>query len=419
MSSRADLAFAALRAGDDARALFTAAIAADPSNPQLRIGEAEARFAAGETEPWACLDPLLAAQPEWLDGQNLRAALRWEGGWGPAFADGFRTAIARRPDHAGLWNAYITILAGVGDHDGAANAAHDAQARFDAPILRLIEASHAGLAGDVPRADRLLMSLPEDLPGRALVDVRQALRHAKFDTAESLLATARNESPADFGTWALFDIVWRLLDDARADWLSRQEGLIATVELPLSSGDIEELSSTLRTLHRQRAQPVGQSVRGGTQTRGPLFDRRDPAIQHLHRAIQDGVDRYRANLPGHDDEHPLLRHRDRRLLARGGWSVRLQGSGHHVSHIHPGGILSSACYLVVPALDAETQEGWLELGAPPRDLMVDLPPLAIVEPKPGRLVLFPSYLYHGTRPFGAGERLTVAFDAVAEGRSAV
>jgi hypothetical protein len=41
-----------------------------------------------------------------------------------------------------------------------------------------------------------------------------------------------------------------------------------------------------------------------------------------------------------------------------------------------------------------------------------LPPLATVEPKPGRLVLFPSFLFHGTRPFASGERLTIAFDLV-------
>jgi hypothetical protein len=34
----------------------------------------------------------------------------------------------------------------------------------------------------------------------------------------------------------------------------------------------------------------------------------------------------------------------------------------------------------------------------------------MVEPKPGRLVLFPSYMWHATRPFRAGERITVAFD---------
>ena len=38
------------------------------------------------------------------------------------------------------------------------------------------------------------------------------------------------------------------------------------------------------------------------------------------------------------------------------------------------------------------------------------PPARLVEPAPGRLVLFPSWLWHGTRPFGDGERLTVAFD---------
>ena len=34
----------------------------------------------------------------------------------------------------------------------------------------------------------------------------------------------------------------------------------------------------------------------------------------------------------------------------------------------------------------------------------------MIEPKPGRLVLFPSTMWHGTEPFAAGERLTVAFD---------
>jgi predicted 2-oxoglutarate/Fe(II)-dependent dioxygenase YbiX len=36
----------------------------------------------------------------------------------------------------------------------------------------------------------------------------------------------------------------------------------------------------------------------------------------------------------------------------------------------------------------------------------------MVEPKVGRLVLFPSFLWHGTRPFPRGERMTIAFDTV-------
>ena len=44
------------------------------------------------------------------------------------------------------------------------------------------------------------------------------------------------------------------------------------------------------------------------------------------------------------------------------------------------------------------------------ELGLDLPPIRLIEPKPGRLVLFPSTMWHGTVPFAAGERLTVAFD---------
>jgi hypothetical protein len=96
------------------------------------------------------------------------------------------------------------------------------------------------------------------------------------------------------------------------------------------------------------------------------------------------------------------------------WSVRFTDSGYHAAHFHPNGILSSACYIEVPAAVAGSDEksGWLEIGRPPPELQVDLPPLATIEPKRGRLVLFPSFLFHGTRPFSGGERMSVAFDLV-------
>lgn len=39
-----------------------------------------------------------------------------------------------------------------------------------------------------------------------------------------------------------------------------------------------------------------------------------------------------------------------------------------------------------------------------------LKPAQLVEPKVGRLVLFPSTMWHGTVPFADAERMTVAFD---------
>jgi hypothetical protein len=91
--------------------------------------------------------------------------------------------------------------------------------------------------------------------------------------------------------------------------------------------------------------------------------------------------------------------------------VRLTGGGRHIDHLHPAGWLSSALYIALPSEKerGSGEAGWLVLGQA-SDLVPDLPPIRVVEPKPGRLVLFPSTMWHGTRAFGAGERLTVAFD---------
>jgi len=106
----------------------------------------------------------------------------------------------------------------------------------------------------------------------------------------------------------------------------------------------------------------------------------------------------------------MLRHRrDGPVRFAGSWSVRLQGSGFHSHHIHPQGWISSAFYVAVPE-QLEGEQGWLTLGEPQAELRIDLPPIRRIAPKPGQLVLFPSMMWHGTLPFDAGERMTVAFD---------
>ena len=163
--------------------------------------------------------------------------------------------------------------------------------------------------------------------------------------------------------------------------------------------------------------PLGQSLRGGTQTRGTLFHRSGSILSELHRAILATLEEYRSNLPQHDPAHPLLRHRDTGWRLAGSWSVRLTGRGdHHAAHIHPHGIVSSALYLVLPdeVHEPGSRKGWLELGRPPRDLGLDLEPLIAIEPRHGHLALFPSSLYHGTTAFDSAERITVAFDVVTD-----
>ena len=63
--------------------------------------------------------------------------------------------------------------------------------------------------------------------------------------------------------------------------------------------------------------------------------------------------------------------------------------------------------------DAAAQQGWLKFGEPPYELNLEDPIRRTLQPKPGRLVLFPSYLWHGTIPFrGEQTRTTIAFDVV-------
>jgi hypothetical protein len=108
----------------------------------------------------------------------------------------------------------------------------------------------------------------------------------------------------------------------------------------------------------------------------------------------------------------------------GAWSVRLWSSGKHVTHMHPEGWMSSAFYVALPpSLGTPRadggQAGYIQFGQPPDELGLGLPPRRVVQPRPGRLALFPSYFWHGTVPFeDDAPRMTVAFDMQPVARAA-
>ena len=172
------------------------------------------------------------------------------------------------------------------------------------------------------------------------------------------------------------------------------------------------IADALDPLHQTIHAPGDQTLRGGTQSSGELFARPEKEIQEFRRSVLTAACDKIASLPD-DPTHPFLARKSERLGIAGSWSVRLSSGGHHVSHIHHQGWMSSAYYARLPRVGAEAQarhEGWIQFGVPPENYGIDLPPRRIVEPRPGRLVLFPSYMWHGTIPFEGGDRLTAAFD---------
>jgi len=78
----------------------------------------------------------------------------------------------------------------------------------------------------------------------------------------------------------------------------------------------------------------------------------------------------------------------------------------------PLGWINSGLYVALPEPIASERDGggWLTLGEPDEKLRLGLGPWRKIEPKAGRLVLCPSWMWHGTVTFCEGERLTVAFD---------
>ena len=201
--------------------------------------------------------------------------------------------------------------------------------------------------------------------------------------------------------------------DPRIEWLVGDERLVGIIDLSETLPPIDQLADTLRSLHVAKGEYLDQSVRGGTQTDGPLLSRIDPVIRHLRRAIVAAVQKHAAQLPPVDSNHPMLRQRrDRRVRFSGSWSVRLRSGGHHSNHVHPLGWISSALYVSLPDRSPNEAEdsGWLKLGEPDEKLGLALAARRKIEPKTARLVLFPSWMWHGTVPFATGERLTVAFD---------
>ena len=398
------------RGESDAVARFERALAANRGEADLWLGLAQALDVAGETVRARQIAEQLAAQaPHWLEALRFLAQLRLAAGEAD-FAAPYADAQRRLPGDPAIAFAHAEVLAGL-DHAGAAVAvAAQARTRFPGnEALALLEAVHAGTLGDNARAEAIFAALEEETPHRFLHEARHRIRLGAYDQASALLDRAARDLPWAIEVWALRGILWRLAADDRAAWLHGQPGLTSLLPLPGGDSVLAAVRPLLHRLHDSSPLPLGQSLRGGTQTRGRLFDRAELELAALHAALMAALEEYRSALPPADAAHPLLRHRDAAWRISGSWSVRLAGGGdHHTAHIHPQGILSSALYVELPEFSG--QEGQLELGRPAPDLHVHAGPLAVFTPREGHLALFPSTLYHGTTPFSAGRRMSVAFD---------
>jgi tetratricopeptide (TPR) repeat protein len=407
------LARTALEAGFPAVRLFERARTRAPDNADVLQGLSAALLAEGRgDEALRLLADALKTSPGWSAGHYAFARIARAAS---PDTDPLQTVLAAAvsfPDDAGLWFSAIHLAL--------------EQEAFPQAIETIERASRA--IGQVPELDRLLavsltesgeaadaMPLFNSLPpapnaGSLIHPLRTLIRLGRYDQALAMAERDFRSGDSEV-LWPYRTLLWRLLGKPEWEDAEGDPWLIGIYDLSAAIGPIDQLADCLRGLHRGVNEPLGQSVRGGSQTDGNLLARAEPELRQLRAAVLDAVARHVAQLPAAKAGHPTLIPERGRVRLNGSWSIRLSGQGFHVDHVHMQGWLSSAFYVVLPeaVADSKAQSGWLAFGEN-RRLLPELDGFRVVQPQVGQLVLFPSLMWHGTRPFGAGERISVAFD---------
>jgi hypothetical protein len=246
---------------------------------------------------------------------------------------------------------------------------------------------------------------------------------SEYQRGQDLLTRLFEVDPDCQLSWGLQSLVWRLTGDDRYAWLNNYDQLVRGFQMEVPSGYsslseyLQALSEILQTMHRSERAPLHQTLRNGTQTSARLLHNPVPEIESLHWCLSHIVDAYIREMPD-DPTHPLLSRKSINYKFSGSWSVKLQPNGFHVNHVHPAGWISSSAYISIP--DSMHKEdvglqGSIKFGESPLALGEREVIEKIVKPEAGTVVLFPSYMWHGTYPFYGDEgefRLTSPFDVV-------
>ncbi len=268
-----------------------------------------------------------------------------------------------------------------------------------------------------------LLARHGDAPDLLSCAAEAAISAGDAEKAAALCEKNLALTPHDQEALSILGTAWRMIGDERDELLNGYDTLIQAFDLDPPDGfcDMEsfnaELNDWLDRVHPTTGEFLGQSLRNGSQTSDTLFGRGHDLVERLQLRIREGIGRYIASMK-EDDSHPLLSRRTRGFDYSGSWSSRLRDCGFHTNHIHPQGWISSCYYVALPPAveDSKGRQGWIKFGEPALAVTIKEPIRRTIQPRPGRLVLFPSYMWHGTVPFRDTQpRTTIAFDVVPKG----
>ena len=335
---------------------YTAALEQAPRNADILSRLAEAAKEANRYETFAeTLNGLCAAMPDYAEAQYLY---------------GLTLYLLQRPEEALEPLRRATALA---------------------PALTQAHANLASVLMDLGKAEEALAACDDCLqlnPGESYALATKAI--ALSETGDH----AQLRSLIDF--------------DALVEF--------RTLEPPVGYTDIaafnEALEAAVLAHPTLRIDPSHRSCHFADQTDDLFLDPQEPFIA-FESMILAAADDYRRKLR-RDAKHPFLANPAPKTELVG-WATVMRAQGHQSAHIHPTSWLSGVYYVRVPDLvqrGDNSHKGWIEFGHPPEHYPVTKEPeTTFIEPVEGKLVLFPSYLYHRTVPYEDDAlRISIAFD---------
>ena len=373
-------------------------------------------------EAIAAYREVLRQSPLSVDPNRELAQLLWmRTGDVELASDHLRRQLQMHPDDLNLIRILAKLTRISGDPAGALRILEEAIERVATPDEHLfLDAAELATAQGQPRAAlayaRRANELAPNLDRMLVIMADACLGVGEAEEALGICKRLLDHNPDDQNALARQATALRLMGDPAYNRLYDYDRYVRAYDIETPAGwpdlasYLADLTRTLVELHGFSTAPFDQSLRGGSQTSQNLAMSVDPVIQAFFKAIDGPIRAHMEHLRSDPDGLGRRYLGDYELA--GSWSVFLRPNGYHVDHIHHEGWLSSAFYVALPTSPPENPHaGWIKFGEPGIPTDPPLGPEHFVQPQAGRLVLFPSYMWHGTVPFASDERrITIAFD---------
>ncbi|GER01067.1 hypothetical protein JCM17845_16900 [Iodidimonas gelatinilytica] len=423
------VAYTVLDRPQEALALLDRCTVMQPAQAMVHYNRGNALYELDRVEEAiAAYERCISLMPDYLEGHDTLNKLLWQHGLTDRYLASYAWAVSQVPSTVGLWVDWADKLMLAGRVPEAQTVLTTALKQgLDAAVIhhrlgRVLCALGQGEQGCVSYQKALSGSDAAFHQRDVHMDLaRHLIEQAEYDAALEEAAAVLTVNSYDQEAIAYQAVAWQQMGDRRAAELLDFERLVKSYKLDAPEGfeSIEafnkSLLSVLADLHKAKQHPAEQTLRGGSQTMGSLFAKDLPEIKAIKAQIEKAVMRYIADMPD-DSDHVLFRRKTEAFRFSGSWSVRLCNHGFHVNHVHSQGWISSCYYVDLPDAvdqDEEAQQGWIKFGETSMNLGERERIGRVVRPQSGLLVLFPSYMYHGTIPFEDDTpRTTIAFDVV-------